>query len=564
MSPDTPERSKKILRQVKKNFGDEAAEAAFLAIADYLKTQSPKGIDPDLPSHFPAFITNIDATYAEYEDKVKTAFRSLELSSGELNSTNFALEKLNSSMNAMMDSLGQGLVFFGRDGVCSPVYSKISASFLDGSPGGRRIVDILHLDQKQIENFDLWLSIVFDTTSALSFDDLAELAPDHFINSNGQYIQLEYRSVMAASGLMAGVLLIATDKTRERQNQSDLLETQRMSKMIVSIARHRNQFRNFVLNLRHFIREVNERSDCQPVEMMRELHTYKGLSYMFNLDPLGDALHRAEDEARDIDDQTPLRDRIDDILAPVVGGLDDAERFGESLFGHEFMRQGQVRMIEVEKLVSLRDQVMRLGADAKALNPVLDFINDNVLGQPISQCMSTFSSELTRVASVQGKPEPNIRFVRGDTPIIMGDYEDVFETLVHLARNIMDHGIEDSITRRTKRKPDAGQILITTDIKDGQFHIHIQDDGRGFDLAAIRARMHQLGIAGAASQSDSTVIQMIFDPGFSTNARSTTLSGRGVGMYAILKAVEMRGGKIRAVIPADSVGAGFCLTLPRR
>ena len=557
MPPELPQRSKKLVRQIKKYLGDEQAEAQFRIIAEYLS-----GIDdPDLSVKaargIPAFMSAVEAAYAEYEDRIKTTLRSLDISSEELNTTNRTLERLNSSINAMMDGLGQGLVFFDRDGICSPVFSKISTELLDDMQGGVHIADILNLDSAQRENFDLWVSILFEKTSALSFEDLADLAPDHFINAAGRYIHLDYRPLRNAAGDMTGVLLIATDKTRERQVENDLAETQRKSAMIVSIARNRNSFLGFVRNLKSFIIQVTAGEEARCIEILRELHTYKGLAYMFHLDTLGDAMNTAEDEMKIAPGSTVDIAGIKTVLAPIQSGLDDALEMGKMLFGADFINHGNVRLIEMDKILQLRADIAKSG-DPQA---VIEFINHDFLGVTFSECLSTFCAELMRAAGLKGRPEPQIHIHGAETRLMLNAYEVFFDSLVHLARNIMDHAIEDAATRKMRGKPPGGQIDISIVPRGAGWAIKIRDDGRGFDVLAIRSRAAELEVA-SANLSDREMIQYIFHPGFSTKLAATSLSGRGVGMYAIKKAVEDLGGAVSCEIPDKGPGAIISVILP--
>lgn len=557
MPLESPQRSKKLVRQIKKYLGDEQAEAQFKVISEYLS-----GIDdPDLSVKaargVPAFMSAVDAAYAEYEDRIKTTLRSLDISSEELNTTNRTLERLNSSINAMMDGLGQGLVFFDRDGMCSPVFSKISTELLDDMQGGVHIADILNLDAAQRENFDLWVSILFEKTSALSFEDLADLAPDHFINAASRYIQLDYRPLRNAAGDMTGVLLIATDKTRERQAENALAETQRKSAMILNIARNRNSFLGFIRNLKSFLFQVSAGEEVRCIEILRELHTYKGLAYMFHLDTLGNAMNDAEGEMKIVPGSTIGINEIKTFLAPIQSGLDEALATGEMLFGADFIDHGNVRLIEMDKILRLRADIEKSG-DTRA---AIDFINHDFLGVAFSECLSTFRAELMRSAGLKGRPEPQIHIHGGDTRLMLNAYEVFFDSLVHLARNIMDHAIEDAATRKARGKPPGGQIDISIVPRGAGWAIKIRDDGRGFDVLAIRSRAAELDVS-VNGLSDHEMIQYIFHPGFSTKLSATSLSGRGVGMYAILKAVEDLGGTVSCEIPEKGPGAIISVILP--
>ena len=142
--------------------------------------------------------------------------------------------------------------------------------------------------------------------------------------------------------------------------------------------------------------------------------------------------------------------------------------------------------------------------------------------------------------------------------------EGLFEPLLHLVRNAIDHGIEDTAKRATAGKPVEGALSLHVAREGGQIVVTLGDDGAGIDPARIRATAIARGLidgAAADALSDAQTIRLIFRAGFSTAATITGVSGRGVGMDAALAAIE----RLRGSIGIDSTpGAGttFKLRLP--
>lgn len=145
-----------------------------------------------------------------------------------------------------------------------------------------------------------------------------------------------------------------------------------------------------------------------------------------------------------------------------------------------------------------------------------------------------------------------------------GIVEGLFEPLTHLLRNAVDHGVESTEVRRAQGKPAKAVITLTARGAGGRLNIRLDDDGRGLDPAAIRARAAERGLADAATLQaldDKATVDLIFLPGFSTATTVTALSGRGVGMDAVRTAVHRLGGRITL---SSTLGAGtrIDLTLP--
>jgi two-component system chemotaxis sensor kinase CheA len=140
----------------------------------------------------------------------------------------------------------------------------------------------------------------------------------------------------------------------------------------------------------------------------------------------------------------------------------------------------------------------------------------------------------------------------------------VFEPLLHLLRNAIDHGIESTDARVNAGKPREG--VVSLDIRrDGDtVHIVLSDDGAGIDPARLRAIAVARGLLtsdAAAELTDAAALRLIFAPGFSTAEALTEISGRGVGMDAVHSAID----KLRGTIEVESVlgrGTRFILRLP--
>ena len=133
--------------------------------------------------------------------------------------------------------------------------------------------------------------------------------------------------------------------------------------------------------------------------------------------------------------------------------------------------------------------------------------------------------------------------------------------LVHLIRNAVDHGLEEPEARVAAGKPDTGAIRVSAHHRAGMLRVEVQDDGRGADTAALRARILDKGLADpamVARMSEAEVLEFLFLPGFSTAARVTEISGRGVGLDVALDAVKRIGGRAQLV---NSPGRGFLARL---
>jgi two-component system chemotaxis sensor kinase CheA len=142
--------------------------------------------------------------------------------------------------------------------------------------------------------------------------------------------------------------------------------------------------------------------------------------------------------------------------------------------------------------------------------------------------------------------------------------EALFEPLLHVLRNALDHGIETADERRAAGKPAHASVRLRAARNGDRVIVEVADDGRGIDPAMVRLAAARRGVASETAleeMSDQAVVELIFSPGFSTSAAVTSLSGRGVGMDAVRAAVTRLGGSV-AVTSQPGLGTSVVFTLP--
>src|SRR5579863_6711804 len=140
----------------------------------------------------------------------------------------------------------------------------------------------------------------------------------------------------------------------------------------------------------------------------------------------------------------------------------------------------------------------------------------------------------------------------------------VRDPLTHLVRNCADHGIESPAARLAAGKPRSGAIRLAACHQGGHIIIEIADDGRGLDVARIKAKAVETGLASEAElvgKSDDEICNFIFSPGFTTAARVTSISGRGVGMDVVRNNIEQIGGTVD-LKSVPGAGTTFTIKIP--
>jgi two-component system chemotaxis sensor kinase CheA len=140
--------------------------------------------------------------------------------------------------------------------------------------------------------------------------------------------------------------------------------------------------------------------------------------------------------------------------------------------------------------------------------------------------------------------------------------QELSDPLMHMVRNSLDHGIETAEERERAGKSPTAKVLLRGRHHAGQVVIEIADDGRGLNRARIAAKAIEKGLIGSADgMSDSEVYNLIFQPGFTTAAQVTSVSGRGVGMDVVRRHIERLRGRVE-IRSTPGQGACFILKLP--
>lgn len=140
--------------------------------------------------------------------------------------------------------------------------------------------------------------------------------------------------------------------------------------------------------------------------------------------------------------------------------------------------------------------------------------------------------------------------------------EQIADPLVHLIRNACDHGIEMPEERKAAGKSPNGSVTLSARQEGNQILIMITDDGKGMDVNRIKAKAIEKGLITADQQlTDRDIFNLIFEPGFSTAEKVTTVSGRGVGMDVVKKQIAKLKGMVE-ISSAPGKGSTITIQLP--
>jgi two-component system, chemotaxis family, sensor kinase CheA len=180
---------------------------------------------------------------------------------------------------------------------------------------------------------------------------------------------------------------------------------------------------------------------------------------------------------------------------------------------------------------------------------------------PIETIYQDFPLSIRSMAKSNGREIPDFKLYGGEIELDKKVLEGIKDPLIHIIRNALDHGIEPAQARLEAGKPRAGRLVMSASQDGGYVIIKVSDDGAGIDPDQIRrvaVEKKFINETRAFALSDEDILNLLYEPGFSTSPIITDLSGRGVGMEIVKTNLERLGGQVSVT---SEKGAGTTVSL---
>jgi two-component system chemotaxis sensor kinase CheA len=242
----------------------------------------------------------------------------------------------------------------------------------------------------------------------------------------------------------------------------------------------------------------------------------------------------------------------------------------------------KIDLAKVDNLVNLMGELVIAQSQVRQ-NPHIQGLSDPKLERDLAQ-MSRITSELQMISmamrmipigqtlrkmvrlvrdlSRKSKKQVELHIEGEETEIDRNMVEAIYDPLVHLVRNAVDHGLETPKEREAQGKPPQGNLWLRAYHKGGNVVIDIEEDGRGLDRDRILAKAQERGLVQPGDQlTPNQIDNLIFEPGFSTAEKITDISGRGVGMDVVRLTIERLQGKVE-IHTRPQQGSRFTLRMP--
>jgi hypothetical protein len=421
---------------------------------------------------------------------------------------------------------------------------KTSAYFQKIFPGMEKFDKVLN--KMNLESASTVLqSVIGESTLTWTMNESA-LPLKAIIDSNTH--ELEWRPI-ENDGMVSAIVFSAKNVQPLLDSMQKAENLNRYAKLLVSVvgqqdagrsAAKEKRSRKILRAIQRQIPQVREAMDRAEISLVDNwqpiyitLHTLKGEMASFGFDDMKEFLHRTEDYVKD----------VKEALRASQGTIDsDFQKKITSIRGQLIVALGEI----VNNLQEIQGICLQTGADQSSIliskdrlqvvkdDPQLlhELINDS-LYEDIRGVIKDFEAEIYKVAGDLGKPPPRLLIVSGRHYLTDFAADKFRQSLTHIMRNMLDHGIETREERLQKGKSEIGEISFVVEDGPGAITVRIRDDGRGLNLGRIREKALNQGLIKPDQEySSRELAELILLPGFSTTTNVSTVSGRGIGMEA--------------------------------
>ncbi len=539
---------KKLLRQIKKGLGKEFIPP-FSTDCDHLEGLSK--------SRYLDFLERVNKAYDEYEDRLNISYRNLKISTEEVDKKHGEISSLNSSLESILESLSEGLLVFGQDGKVKPTYSAICKDIFNKDVEGESILDLLRIEESDRATYEMWIQLIFQ--NKLDEEAMNSLGPQDFKSHTNRRYKITYKPILL-NGAIDSVTVVVADNTANYEIKLKEQEQKRRAKVIDNIMKSRNDFDMFYSFFNDFTDKATDdlQNGCFLLKNFKlNLHTVKGSAAFFGLEDLTSKIQEIEErlKANNQSETNQLK-----LVKESLMILEDWRR----VFNQEFkVILGQLTDSQHTKLIK-HDEIVEI---------IDRNINDNldreewileIVGDPIQASLDKLKCLADQTAKKLGKQLHPVKLECEEFKIISKHYRDLFNSLNHVVKNAVDHGIESPEERLSLGKSAKGSLEISArldEIKDQKVvHFVFKDDGRGFAFDKLKKKLSEAGVFDL--DDEKMVIKKMIENEVSTKSGRDEISGFGVGISAVVEEVQNLGGDFSIESNAGK-GAIVTITVPR-
>jgi two-component system, chemotaxis family, sensor kinase CheA len=447
----------------------------------------------------------------------------------------------NAQMRVVLDNVEQGLVMLDREGRISGECSRAFSQAFGAPEAGRRFHEVL-AEGDDKAGFELEAGYGQLVADVLPLELALDQMPKS-LERGGQKFALSFTPV-GDDGRIDGALLMVRDVTAEVEaRRSDEVRRERI-RVFESIMRDRSGFLEFLAESRSLLERICDPAAGDPSEKLRAIHTLKGNTAVFGVTSVSEAAHELEGALLESEE---LATRAQSALSLVWDAFLSQVN---PILAQERVSGMEVSEAELEQLLGL--------LRARAAHSQIERCLLRLRGEPARLRLQRVKEQLVAVARRVGKPEPNVLIHADEIRIPIPPFRSFWSAFTHVIRNTADHGLETEAERAAGGKLPRNQVDLRIISNREALVVEISDDGHGIDWSRLATKAEQ---ANLPHQTRDDLIHALFSAGISTAEAVTQVSGRGIGMSALLASCTAIGGRVE-VESEPGRGARFRFSFP--
>ncbi len=368
-------------------------------------------------------------------------------------------------------------------------------------------------------------------------------------------------------------MLIITDVSENKMLESQIIKKQNILEMIVSIVSNtelffdvKNNFEYLADNAHIYIKA--DKSFSQNInEMYIAIHTLKGSFAQLYMNETANYLHDIESKLSDFKNSSSTNAKLLKFINDIEfkDFMDNDLESIHNLLGKEFLLQENFILVDRDKLKEITKKALIIKTTCKNNEDIEDVFKDirNLLKYNLKSMLRQYVGFSMQLANRLDKKIDEFEIKGDDNVFIFDKYKPFIQSLVHIFRNIIDHGVELPDTRRNMGKSELGNISCSFKVQNKNLEITISDDGCGIDTQKIKDKISSNPSEATyiSSLSNEEINKYILKSYFSTSDNITKLSGRGVGMSAVNEEIIKLNGDIKIQSEAN-MGTTFVFVIP--
>lgn len=486
---------------------------------------------------------------------------------------NRLLSSKNLAIRNLLDNAGQGFLSFGEDIVISDEYSYECVRIFGAPVGGRDFLELIggHMEHEQTEIMREVFRNVFRDMQKLQAKAYLSLLPGE-ITILRKNILVDYRIIPDSSN--PRIMLILTDVTEKKELEIRMARERENLKLVIKAISNGNEISACMEGMRDFFRrrakDIINGEGCKEdklFEIYRAVHTFKGdLSQLCmynaanNLHLLENTLSAIKDGIEDFE-EADLLECMDGMYCESV--LEEDLKIIADSLGKAYFSRGETFSVSRDRILGIETALSEKlpGRYRELLLPLVR----NLRYTCMKDIVGLYNDYLKATAARLDKCVGDIAVTGEDIYIDKSKYQGFTSSLVHIFKNIVDHGIETAEERFAAGKPREGRIECEFGRGGaGEFFVYIRDDGKGIDYARVGKILRDRNADRGEAPVEPSVEEMnaaLFMDGFTTKDSVTMISGRGVGLGTVRSEALKLGGDIK-VSSVPGKGTEFAIRLP--